>query len=143
MPLIPYKGFMGGAYQLDSPNASNQICQNFILEPYEGVPGKNNEEWRMKGTPACLLFKTIGSGPIRCQHFADKVGRAFVVSGTELLKSLRMRRFTCGEQSVPVRARFQWPMMGCNSSSRTASIGHTCLRFEATLLDRLPMSMRP
>jgi hypothetical protein len=84
MPLIPYKGFMGGAYQLDSPNASNQICQNFILEPYEGVPGKNNEEWRMKGTPACLLFKTIGSGPMRCQHFADKVGRAFVVSGTEL-----------------------------------------------------------
>jgi hypothetical protein len=81
---VRFVGFIGPSYQLNSLNVDCQRCINLYPEMDELGTGKEKEVASLVGTPGLYLLATIGSGPIRGQHYSKKANKFFVVSGNKL-----------------------------------------------------------
>jgi hypothetical protein len=78
------KGFVSGAYKLQSTNINCQRCVNLYPQMDESGTGKNIAS--LLGTPGLRLFATLDAGlhPVRGMLTTSKDGRLFAVTSTTL-----------------------------------------------------------
>lgn len=72
--------FCGPNYRLDTPNAAPDRTINMYCEPIEKGPRAG--KLRMRGIPGLRLFKSVGTGPIRCLW--SNASSCYAVSGSQL-----------------------------------------------------------
>ena len=84
MALVPYEGFIGGAYRARSTNFNAETCLN--LYPETSTVGSSKSVAALYGTPGLQLWATLpGTGGIRGQIRFDS-NTAFVVVGESVYR---------------------------------------------------------
>ena len=79
--IVPFQGFTGGTYRMQSPRLGVEQCLNFIPVVAGAVGSKPPGPLVFINTPGTRLFATAGNGPIRAIQYEDN--RCFCISGTE------------------------------------------------------------
>jgi hypothetical protein len=84
MALVPYEGFIGGAYRARSTNFNAETCLN--LYPEASAVGSSKSVAALYGTPGLSLWATLaGSGGVRGMIRFD-TSTAFVVVGENVYR---------------------------------------------------------
>lgn len=84
MALVPYEGFIGGAYRARSSNFNAETCIN--LYPEASTVGSSKSVAALYGTPGLALWATLtGPGGVRGE-FRYNSSTAFVVVGQSVYK---------------------------------------------------------
>jgi len=84
MALVPYQGFIGGAYRARSTNFNAETCLN--LYPETSTVGSSKSVAALYGTPGLSLWATLaGPGGVR-GAFRFDVSTAFVVVGENVYR---------------------------------------------------------
>ena len=82
---VRLKGFIGGAYQLQSINIDCQRCVNLYPQITESQNQADSEIGSLITTPGLKLLGTCGTGPIR-GIYVTAVGTMAIVSGSEVYR---------------------------------------------------------
>lgn len=82
-----FRGFIGPAYTLKSPNVECQRCVNLYPEMNEVGTGKEGEVAHLLATPGLQWLANVGAGPIRMVH-RDPQDRVFIVSANKMYKAV-------------------------------------------------------
>lgn len=94
MALVPYEGFIGGAYRARSTNFNAETCLN--LYPETSAVGSSKSVAALYGTPGLALWATLaGNGGIRGE-IRFNASTAFVVVGQNVY------RLTTAGVSTPI-----------------------------------------
>jgi hypothetical protein len=82
---VRFRGFVGQAYQLSSPNVEAQRCVNLYPVMNETGTGKEGEVAFLASTPGLTKILNVGNGPIR-MIYEDPREQIFVASGNQMYK---------------------------------------------------------
>lgn len=83
MPLVPYQGFIGGAYTARSTNFDAETCLN--LYPEASTVNSSKSVAALYGTPGLILWAELGDAPIRGMIRFNPT-TAFVVAGSSVYR---------------------------------------------------------
>lgn len=83
MALVPYKGFVGGAYRARSTNFDAETCLNLYAEG--ATTGTAKDVAALYGTPGLLRWAELPTGPVR-GLLRFSLSKAYAVAGNAVYK---------------------------------------------------------